>query len=461
MKYKKIISVILLCSLLLSGCGTQSENSNSDNSIKETSAPTETQITETESKSETIPETESDSETETIPETEETTVTLEISSIGEINMSKEFQKNQMNSAVTLLRRRAEQDYDKNLLISPFSILTALALTTNGSDGSTKNQMEQFFNQDITALNTDLKNYTDSLTSTETAKCVSVNSIWIKQTDEITVREDFLKIADEIYQAGIFEEPFTSDTKDKINSWVDENTDHMIHKIIDNIDEDAVMYLINALTFDAQWADQYEDYQIEDDIFTSADGTERTVSMMHSREWGYLDDENAVGFIKPYKGTYEFVALLPNENTDIRNYLNTLDSEKILDLLQNPQDFDVDAKLPAFESEYETSLKETLQNMGMADAFSRESADFSKMADVSNPEKKLYIGDVLHKTYISVDKNGTKAAAVTSVMVAAAGAAITEEPEIKEVILNRPFVYMIVDTRNYLPLFMGFVTDIES
>ena len=474
MKHKKIISVLLLCSFLLAGCGAQSEVSDSNSSVKmeETSAPTEAQTTEpeTEAVSETSPETETDSESETheetpeetVPETEESTASVEITSlIGENDISAEFQENQMNLAVTLLRRRAEQDDNKNILISPLSVSTALAMTANGADGSTKTQMEQFFNQDIDTLNTDLKNYTDSLTSSEKAKFVSANSVWIKQTNDITVKEDFLKTADEVYQAEVFEEPFTPDTKEKINHWVDENTDHMIDQIIDDINKDAVKYLINALTFDAQWSDQYDDYQVEDGIFTSADGTERTVSMMSSRESGYLDDGNATGFTKYYKGGYEFVALLPNENTDIRNYLNTLDSEKILDLLQHPQDFDVDAKLPAFESEYEANLNDTLKNMGIVDAFSHENADFSKMADVSGPGEKLCISNVLHKTYISVDKNGTKAAAVTSVEMMATGSAPRKEREVKEVILDRPFVYMIVDTRNYLPLFMGFVTDIES
>ena len=456
MNHKKLISVLLLCSFLLAGCGTQTEPDNSHMMEKSS----ETLVTEPVSETEIVSETQKETTEETIPETENPSAEISLST-GEHNMSTDFQKNQMNLAITLLRRQAEQDYDKNLLLSPVSISTALALTANGADNSTKIQMEQFFHQDIDSLNTDLKSYTDNLSSSEFAKCISANSVWIKQTDEISVREEFLKTGEETYQAGIFEEPFDSGTKDKINSWVSENTDNMIDNIIDDISPDSVMYLINALTFDAQWQNQYEDYQIEEDTFTAYDGTERTVSMMSSREWGYLDDGNATGFIKPYKeGKYEFIALLPNESTDIRNYLNTLDSEKLSELLQNPQDFEVDTKLPAFESEYDTSLKTTLQSMGIADAFSQESADFSRMADINNPEKNLYIDDVLHKTYISVDKNGTKAAAVTAVMVAAVGAAFTEEQEIKEVILNRPFVYIIADSEKHLPLFMGIVTDID-
>ncbi|MBR1555379.1 MAG: serpin family protein, partial [Oscillospiraceae bacterium] len=376
----------------------------------------------------------------------------------DMTMNNDFKNNQLNLAVTLLKNETERHPDENVLISPFSISTALAMTSNGADGETRNQLENLFGQEIDTLNSDLKQYTDALPSGESAKCVSANSIWIRQTDEFTVKEDFIKTSDEIYHAGVFEEPFDSGTKDNINSWVSEHTDNMIDKIIDEISQDAAMYLINALTFDAKWRNQYDDYQIEDDTFTALDGTERTVSMMQSTEKTYYEDEQAVGFSKAYQNGYSFVALLPNEDTDILDYVSSLDSETLRNLLDNPHDFDVYAKLPAFETDYSTKLKDSLEP-SIPDAFSKENADFSKMADFRNPENHLYINDVIHKTYISVDKNGTKAAAVTAVEMYATASAIPEEREIREVTLDRPFLYMIVDNRNNLPLFLGIVTDI--
>ncbi len=459
MKSKKLLSAVLLCSLLLTGCGGQTESLTPPESavIPETETTTETEVI-TESETETQTEIITEPETEPLTETEsETETNSSVSTWEDMTMNDAFKTNQMNLAVSLLQKETERHSNQNVLISPFSISTALALTADGSASETRKQMEDFFGQDIETFGTDLKNYTENLPSTENSKCVSANSVWIKQTDEITVKEDFLKTADELYHAGVFEEPFDSSTKDKINGWVSEHTDNMIDKIIDDISEDAVMYLINALTFDAQWDDQYEDYQIEDGTFTALNGTERTVSMMQSTEGSYYEDEHAVGFSKPYRYGYSFVALLPDEDTDILDYVSTLDGERIHNLLENPQRYDVNAKLPAFETDYSTSLKDSLES-SMPDAFSQESADFSRMADVNNPEKNLYINDVIHKTYISVDKNGTKAAAVTAVEMYATASA-REEREIKEVILDRPFVYLIVDNANMLPLFMGIVTDI--
>ena len=435
---KKLFSFCILCSVLLAGCGSQTESSSEI-------TPAEQPVTEQTTETETLPETE--------PETE-----LETETQGELNM-KDFKTNQMNLAVKLLQKQTEQDANQNVLISPLSISTALALTANGADGETLNQMQNFFGEEIASLNTDLKEYTENLYSDEKSRCISANAVWINQNGKITVKDDFLKTADEVYQAGVFEEVFTSATKDSVNGWVSEHTDNMIENIIDKVDENDVMYLINALTFDAQWSKTYDDYQIEDDTFTAFDGSKRTVSMMSSKEDIYLDDGKATGFQKAYAGGYYFVALLPNEDTDIQSYVNSLDAEALVKLLNEPQFEPVITGTPAFESDYSTSLKDTLESLGMTDAFSRQNADFSAMAETTNPEDNLFISDVLHKTYISVDKNGTKAAAATAVTMAVAGAAIQKEPP-KEVILNRPFVYMIVDSNENLPLFIGTVMDIK-
>ena len=456
MKSKKLLCSALFCGMLLTGCGSQTESLTSpESSVTPAESLTESEteiVTESETESLTEPETELLTESEIEPRPD-----APVPSWEDMTMNDDFKTNQMNLAVALLKSETERHPDENVLISPFSISTALAMTSNGADGETRNQLEKLFGQDIDSLNTDLKQYTDALPSGESAKCVSANSVWIKQDDAFTVKEDFIKTSDEIYHAGIFEEPFDSGTKDNINNWVSEHTDNMIDKIIDEISPDAVMYLINALTFDAKWRNQYDDYQIEDDTFTALDGTERTVSMMQSTERTYYEDEQAVGFAKAYANGYSFIALLPNEDTAILDYVSSLDSEAIRNLLDNPQSFDVYAKLPAFETDYSTKLKDSLES-SIPDAFSKKDADFSKMAEFQNPEKNIYINDIIHKTYISVDKNGTKAAAVTAVEMYSTASAI-EERETREVTLDRPFVYMIVDNANQLPLFLGIVTDI--
>ena len=115
---------------------------------------------------------------------------------------------------------------------------------------------------------------------------------------------------------------------------------------------------------------------------------------------------------------------------------------------------VKVTMPKFRGETEMKLKETLQAMGMTDAFQLDTADFSGM--VESGEKELFVNQVLHKTYISVDELGTKAGAVTSVQMLAGEAFIENS-----VILDRPFVYAIIDNATNLPIFIGTVTDIEG
>ena len=138
-------------------------------------------------------------------------------------------------------------------------------------------------------------------------------------------------------------------------------------------------------------------------------------------------------------------------------MKALTGEKISDLLESSTDCVVRTSIPKFETEYSKSLTEILGNMGMTDAFDPLSADFSALGSYKNGN--LYISDVMHKTYISVAEKGTKAGAATSISVNATGApSIMEEP--KEVYLDRPFVYMLIDCENNVPFFIGTLMDAE-
>jgi len=177
-------------------------------------------------------------------------------------------------------------------------------------------------------------------------------------------------------------------------------------------------------------------------------------MMHSSEYNYLESDQATGFLKPYQDGYSFAAILPDESISIDDYISNLTAENLSDMLKNIQNTEVSAEMPKFKSEYDTSLVDALQNMGMQNAFT-ESADFSGISS----DTGLYINDVLHKTFIQVDERGTKAGAVTAVMMQENGLAVAHEP--KFVILDRPFVYMIIDDANQLPVFIGTVKEVQD
>lgn len=340
---------------------------------------------------------------------------------------------------------------KTTLVSPLSVLTALALVQNGAQGDTLAQLEQALGGlDRDTLNAYMRAYCDFLTESDELKIA--NSVWTDSSVE--AKQAFLQKAVDSYSAQLFSAPLSSKkTVSSINSWVKKNTDGMIPKIIENADRDAVMMLINAVAFEAKWETPYTNDDIEKLEFNSYSGKSKKTEFMCSTESVYLSDSDAVGFMKPYKnGRFAFAALLPNEDVNIDDYIASLSGEKLMKIFSSAKkNEEVDVKMPKFKAEYSTQLIDTLKKMGIEDAFDRKSADFSSLIDKNDG---AYIGTVMHKTFIEVDQEGTRAAAATLV-----GISKMSMPAINPVCLNRPFVYMIVDTETNLPLFIGVQTEI--
>ncbi|MBQ8519701.1 MAG: serpin family protein [Agathobacter sp.] len=340
---------------------------------------------------------------------------------------------------------------KNILISPTSIISALGMTTFGAKGDTLTQMENVFGLSRGHLNYYNSQYLMNLSN----ELKLANSIWMIDDDRLTVKDEFLQFNEEFYGADIYKTPFDDKALENINKWVELNTDGMIKDILDEIPKDAVMYLINALVFEAEWEEKYDSTQIaKGQIFTASNGAEQKVDMMCSNERLYLEDENAKGFVKYYKDrNYAFVALLPNEDTDVYNYVKNLCGEHLQNLLANPVETNVDVRIPQFSYEYDIEMSELLEEMGMTDAFEGSKADFTDMATSTNGN--IWMNRVLHKTFIEVSPVGTKAGAATVVECMDECATIYEDQ--KEVHLNRPFIYMIIDCESNQPVFIGTVS----
>ena len=349
---------------------------------------------------------------------------------------------------------------KNTLISPLSVLYALAMTANGADGETLTQMEKVLGMDVDKLNSYMLAYLDLLPESKDYKMSLANSIWFKDDPNFAVEQSFLQTNADYYGAGAYKAAFDEGTRNDINNWVKEHTDGMIPEIIDEIPDEAIMYLVNALAFDAKWADEYEEHQIREGRFTMEDGTRQDVDMMHSEEYTYLEDDLATGFIKYYKDRkYAFVAMLPNEGVSVSQYVDSLTGEHLRELLNNPQDLTVFASIPKFETEYDIEMSEVLQEMGMTYAFDWQVADFSRLGTYNVEGMNICINRVLHKTFISVSEQGTRAGAATAVEMVAEGAA--EIIEYKEVVLDRPFVYMLIDCETNLPFFIGTMMNVNG
>ena len=352
--------------------------------------------------------------------------------------------------------KASEESGKNTLISPLSVLCALAMTANGAEEETLQQMEEVLGMTTEDLNLYLYSYMKNLPQGDKYKLSLANSIWFTEDERFTVNQDFLQTNADYYGADIYKAPFNEQTKKDINNLVKQNTDEMIPEILDRVPVDAIMYLVNALAFEAEWSAIYKKDQVREGVFTKEDNTKQNVDFMYGSEGTYLEDENAAGFMKYYKGgKYAFVAMLPDEGVSVSDYIASLTGESVNALLTNPQHTTVYTAIPKFETEYSVEMSEILKDMGMPKAFDPNNAEFEGLGTSS--AGNIFISRVLHKTFISVGEKGTKAGAATVVEMADGAAAEPQEP--KEIYLNRPFVYMLIDCENNIPFFIGTMMDV--
>ena len=352
--------------------------------------------------------------------------------------------------------KATNEDGENVLISPLSVMCALSMTLNGAEGNTLTQMEDVLGMQRDELNLYLYSYITSLPKGEKYKLIQANSIWFRDDDRFSVSPDFLQTNADYYGADIYKAPFDRQTLRDINNWVKLSTDGMIPKILDDIPDSAIMYLVNALAFEAEWKEVYKKTQVRDGKFTTEDGEVQNVKLMYAEENRYLEDENATGFIKYYSDKkYAFAAILPNEGVSVSEYLASIDGEALYSMLTNSQSTTVKTAIPKFEVEYDTEMSGILKEMGMSDAFNQRLADFSGIG--SSTRGNIYIGRVIHKTFIEVGEKGTRAGAATVVETNDA-AAPPSKP--KEVILDRPFIYMLIDCENNVPFFIGTLMDAD-
>ena len=351
--------------------------------------------------------------------------------------------------------QASEKSGENTLISPLSVLCALAMTANGADGETLEQMEAVLGMTAEELNRYLYSYMKSLPQGKDNKLSLANSIWFTEDKRFTVNQDFLQLNADYYGADIYQAPFNDQTCKDINNWVKQNTDGMIPKILEQIPPEAVMYLVNALAFEAEWSKTYEKHQVRDGTFTKEDGTQQNAEFMYSTEGAYLEDEKATGFMKYYQGgRYAFAAMLPNEGVSVSDYIASLSGESLNAMLANPQYTTVQASIPKFEMEYSVEMSEILEGMGMPRAFDPDSAEFERLGVFASGN--IYISRVLHKTFISVGEKGTRAGAAT--IIELDGESAMADPKL--VYLNRPFVYMLIDCENNIPFFIGTMMDMK-
>ena len=369
----------------------------------------------------------------------------------EFVMDQRFGKAYYDFAASLLREAFSGASD--VMLSPLSVSLALAMCAGGADGSTQQEILKAVGGGMPYLDYSqmLQAYAHSLPTCENASFHFADAIWFRE--DLNIKKLFKVENERLYDAEIESVPFDDETKSRINAWVCEKTNGMIPEIVDHLSPFSRMVLVNALAFEAKWADPYEEYSIHPHIFTGLQGETKEITGMFSSEKVSFFAQDAKGFVKPYAGgAYSFIAILPDEDLDFSEYLQNLTGEKLLSYLSCFERTEVDTMIPKFMLDYAVLLNSTLKRLGIMAAFS-DAADFNKISNTP-----LKIGEVLHKTHIEVDESGTKAAAATAVFMRTLEAA---EPEpTPTVYLDRPFIYMITDNQRALPIFIGAISSPE-
>lgn len=355
--------------------------------------------------------------------------------------------------VELLRHSREEG--KNTLLSPLSAALALGMTANGAGGDTLKEFEALFGMDGDTLNSLCANMMRDYTNLGGSTGANiVNSLWCDP--RLTLDDLFAARCRQIYGAELFyAELQDPSTVDAVNGWVKEATQGLIPKTVEKFSPNAVLALVNALYLKNKFQRPFEEPHSEWTIdFTNADGSvsqPRGMSNGERNEW-YLAHDKGQGVVLPYDdGRLGLLLMLPDEGVSLTDYLDGWDGATIASLLENKQERLTVLTVPKYELEWDGSLSAPLQAMGLTGAFEVDKADFAAMGAADGP---LYIGDVIHKTVLKVNEEGTEAAAVTAVVMDC-GAAMPPD-DLVVLRFDRPFVCGIVDLENGAPLFLGTV-----
>lgn len=355
----------------------------------------------------------------------------------------------------LKRVNEQQKKDENIFVSPLSLHMALGMLLNGADGQTADEMKKAMYLEGISLADANQTYEFLMNGLPTAdpKVTTklANSIWYR--NGFSVEPSYLDATKKTFDAQISGEDFSNPAPviNKINQWASDNTNAKIKNVIQEIKDDQVLFLLNALYFKGDWKYQFETKNTVDASFKLVSGSDKPVKMMNMNSGLRHAFRPTYGaFELPYgDGTYSMTVLLPSENSSADAVINTLNATEWADLQQAMRESKVAVGLPKFTLEYEANLNDALSKMGMPTAFSN-AADFSGIST----KQGLKVSYVKQNTFVAVDEKGTEAAAVTSI-----GVEVTSMPP--SLVCDRPFVFLITEKGTGSVLFMGKIVNPET
>ena len=354
--------------------------------------------------------------------------------------------------------------NKQAMFSPLSLNMCLGMLEAGAAGSSKDALDAYLgNNDYAAFAGDYLEHAKDFNvkvNNDYQKYQNVfeiaNSFWASKQQEFN--KDYKKKVEESFAAEVENVDFLKASKAAkiINDWVNEKTHEMIPSVVseEQLTPDTAAVVVNTVYFESAWRD---DWRVigEKEPFTNLDGSTVDIELMRNDGDSYFENENATAFSCYYKNGMQFIGILPKKTGDF-----TLESLDIASLLETETwDYDVYARMPRLNFESSFPLTAALKAAGLDVIFDPDFADFTPMqGDPDN--QQFFISEVMQKTKLELDEEGTRAAAVTAAFITNATAAMPEPREIKEVFLDRPFAFLIYDKEADQIVFMGKVTQLD-
>lgn len=345
--------------------------------------------------------------------------------------------------------------DGNLFISPTSITSVLAMVYAGADNETKKQIQEALNllSDDGKVHDGFAQLMSALNDSSNVEMSVANRIWIR--DGMELAAEFKQIMNASYDAPFTLTDFSKvqDAVNQINQWVEGATNERIKDLLttDDVDGSTSMVLTNAIYFKGNWVSKFNPRLTRDDDFTGLGGGVSQIPMMNQRNeflFGKFDQGKILEM--PYQGDrYSMVYLLPENDESFETLKQEMDDSTLAKLLSQMARKKVQVRIPKFKSELKIKLADTLRQLGIIDAF-QANADFSKMTS----SEALYLDEVIHKTFIQIDEEGSEAAGATAGIMKRATAI---EPDVEEFFADKPFFYMIRDRQTGAILFLGTMT----
>ncbi len=355
--------------------------------------------------------------------------------------------------IKLFKKIAKEE-SKNIFISPLSVSMALGMTYNGADGSTQEAMQNTLELNglsIQDVNESYKKVIELLAGLDyNVKFQIANSIWYRNTYDF--EKEFFDICEEYFNSEVqgldFDDP---NAKNIINEWVNTKTSGKIKEIVERIDPISAMFLINAIYFKGTWKYKFDENETKDDLFTLPNGSKIKCKMMkQENDFEYFADADFQAVELPYgEGSYRMTIILPHPDKEIGQLISELTTDKLNQWFLSFSKQGGILEMPRFKMEYKINLNDVLKALGMGIAFSNE-ANFTKM----DKKSYLFIREVLHKTFVEVNEEGTEAAAATSVEMGFKSA----EPKGIFMRVDRPFIFLIRENISNTILFIGKIVE---